>query len=149
MKKSNPTVEQLKETTSINQSLSSLREVIKTLAQGDPNQFVPYRNNMLTKLMRDSIGGPSKTLMFVNISPADYNSQESKTSLFYGSTAKEIKNEVHKNVENQEVIKLKSEIKQLRDLLENRMGGAQVKEYNQGNVYGASAASHMSQSTRV
>ena len=55
---------------------------------------------MLTKLMRDSIGGPSKTLMFVNISPADYNSQESKTSLFYGSTAKEIKNEVHKNVEN-------------------------------------------------
>ena len=37
VKKSNPTVEQLKETTSINQSLSSLREVIKTLAQGDPN----------------------------------------------------------------------------------------------------------------
>lgn len=50
--------------------------------------------------MRDSIGGNSKTLMFVNISPADYNSQETKLSLFFGENAKKIKNNVSKNVES-------------------------------------------------
>lgn len=50
--------------------------------------------------MRDSIGGNSKTLMFVNISPADYNSQESKMSLFFGCDVKQIKNEIHKNIES-------------------------------------------------
>ena len=80
---------------------------------------------MLTKLMRDSIGGNSKTLMFVNISPAEYNSEESKLSLQFGSKAKEVKNEVQKNTENQEVSNLKhvvrqlqGENKQLRDYIE-------------------------------
>jgi len=62
------------EAKAINQSLSSLKDVIRSLSAGTQNQFVPYRNNKLTHLMRDSIGGNSKTLMFVNISPADYNS---------------------------------------------------------------------------
>ena len=44
---------------------------------------MPYRNHTLTKLMRDSIGGNSKTLMFVNISPAECNSRESYMSLFF------------------------------------------------------------------
>ena len=82
--------------------------------------------------------------MFVNISPADYNSQESKTSLFYGSTAKQIKNEVHKNVENQEVVKLQAEIKQLRDILENKVGVSGAQEYMRSNNYGTGAASNMS-----
>lgn len=64
--------------------------------------------------MRDSIGGNSKTLMFVNISPSDYNSQETKLSLFFGENAKKIKNNVSKNVESQEIIKLKEEIASLR-----------------------------------
>ena len=82
--------------------------------------------------MRDSIGGNSKTLMFVNISPADYNSEETKMSLFYGSTAKEIKNEVHKNIGDQEVLKLKQDVrslqyenKQLRDYIETRVDESQ------------------------
>lgn len=44
--------------------------------------------------MKDSLGGNSKTLMFVNISPADYNSQESKMSLFFGMNVKSIQNDV-------------------------------------------------------
>ena len=64
--------------------------------------------------MRDSIGGNSKTLMFVNISPADYNSQETKLSLFFGENAKKIKNNVSKNVESQEVARLKDELAQLK-----------------------------------
>ncbi len=50
--------------------------------------------------MKDSIGGNSKTLMFVNISPADYNDKESKMSLFFGCDVKQIKNEVKRNVES-------------------------------------------------
>ena len=63
--------------------------------------------------------------MFVNISPAEYNSEESKLSLQFGSKAKEVKNEVQKNTENQEVSNLKhvvrqlqGENKQLRDYIE-------------------------------
>jgi len=72
--KSNTNIEQLKEAIKINKSLTALKDVIRALSQGTNSQFVPYRNNKLTELMRDSIGGNSKTLMFVNISPADYNS---------------------------------------------------------------------------
>lgn len=75
--KSNTNIKQLQEAIKINKSLTALKDVIRALSQGQASQFVPYRNNKLTELMRDSIGGNSKTLMFVNISPADYNSQES------------------------------------------------------------------------
>jgi len=89
--------------------LSALKDVIRSLSAGTLNQFVPYRNNKLTHLMRDSIGGNSKTLMFVNISPSDYNSQESKMSLFFGCDVKQIKNEIVRNVESQEVVRLREE----------------------------------------
>ena len=79
---SNANIEGLKEATSINGSLTSLGDVIRSLSSGNVNkQHIPYRNNTLTHLMKDSLGGNSKTLMFVNISPADYNSQESQFSL--------------------------------------------------------------------
>jgi hypothetical protein len=112
--KSKPTINQLKEAKAINQSLSSLKDVIRSLSAGTQNQFVPYRNNKLTHLMRDSIGGNSKTLMFVNISPADYNAQETKMSLFFGCDVKQIKNDVRRNVESQDTVKLKEEIETLR-----------------------------------
>ena len=92
----------------------SLKDVIRKLSEGPSNQYIPYRDNKLTLLMRDSIGGNAKTLMFVNISPADYNSQETKLSLFFGESAKKIKNDVRKNVESQEVAKLKDELLQLK-----------------------------------
>ena len=98
-------------------SLSALKEVIRQLSQGTQNQFVSYRSNNLTKLMRDSIGGNSKTLMFVNISPADYNSQETNMSLFFGASAKQIKNEVSKNVQSEEVNRLKEELSALKRFL--------------------------------
>ena len=70
--------------------------------------------------MRDSIGGNSKTLMFVNISPADYNSQESKMSLFFGCDVKQIKNEIRRNIESQETAKLREENELLKKELEFR-----------------------------
>ena len=59
----------LKEAQSINKSLSALGDVISCLSTGQ--KFIPYRNNKLTMLLSDGLGGNAKTLMFVNLSPAD------------------------------------------------------------------------------
>lgn len=64
--------------------------------------------------MQDSLGGNAKTLMFVNISPADYNQDETVTSLTYAARVKEIKNTANKNADNKEVAKLKSIIEKLK-----------------------------------
>ena len=60
---------QFKQLRTINKSLTSLGDVISCLSESKSSSFVPYRNNKLTMLMKDSIGGNSKTLMFANISP--------------------------------------------------------------------------------
>ena len=76
MKKSGSTGEQLKEAQAINKSLSALGDVISALAGEQPH--IPYRNHKLTMLMSDSLGGTAKTLMFVNVSPADSNLDETQ-----------------------------------------------------------------------
>ncbi|CAK6950270.1 kinesin-like protein KIN-14I isoform X1 [Scomber scombrus] len=70
---------QLKEANSINKSLSALGDVISSLSAEMPH--VPYRNNKLTQVMQDSLGGNAKTLMIVNISPSECNLDETLTSL--------------------------------------------------------------------
>ena len=111
LNKSNPNVniERLRESNAINLSLKSLGDVIQGLSQGTNKAHIPYRDNKLTHLMKDSLGGNSKTLMFVNISPADYNSQESQHSLQFGDRVKMIQNDVTKNVESEQVQQLKKE----------------------------------------
>lgn len=79
MKKSGSSGEQLKEAQAINKSLSALGDVISALAT--EQAFIPYRNQKLTMLMSDSLGGSAKTLMFVNVSPTDSNLDETQTSL--------------------------------------------------------------------
>jgi hypothetical protein len=110
--KTGATKDRLKEAQSINKSLSALGDVISALSTNQ--KFIPYRNNKLTMLMQDSLGGNAKTLMFVNISPADYNVDETQTSLTYASRVKLITNDAAKNQENAEVTKLKAIIKDLR-----------------------------------
>ena len=111
-KKTGATKQQLKEANSINKSLSALGDVIGALTTGA--DFVPYRNNKLTQLMQDSLGGNAKTLMFVNISPADYNVDETQTSLTYASRVKLITNDANKNQESEEVARLKKVIHDLK-----------------------------------
>lgn len=82
-------------------SLSALGNVISALSEGA--KFIPYRNHILTKLMKDSLGGTAKTLMFVNCSPSVYNEPETKNSLDYATRVKKIKNNVNKNVESKEM----------------------------------------------
>eukprot|EP00742_Colponemidia_sp_Colp-10_P004447 GILJ01004747.1.p1 GENE.GILJ01004747.1~~GILJ01004747.1.p1 ORF type:complete len:1501 (-),score=367.80 GILJ01004747.1:144-4646(-) len=121
--KTQASAERLKEARAINKSLSALGDVISALSTGE--SFIPYRNNKLTQLMSDSLGGTAKTLMFVNISPADYNQDETQTSLVYASRVKLITNDAKKNVESKEMSKMKAQISALvseRDALLRQLG---------------------------
>ncbi|KAI5068842.1 hypothetical protein GOP47_0017187 [Adiantum capillus-veneris] len=105
IKKSGSSGEQLKEAQSINKSLSALGDVISALASEE--QHIPYRNHKLTMMMSDSLGGNAKTLMFVNISPADSNLDETSNSLGYASRVRAITNDATKNISSKEVVRLK------------------------------------------
>ena len=88
-KKTGATKQQLKEANSINKSLSALGDVIGALTTGA--DFVPYRNNKLTQLMQDSLGGNSKTALLVTCSPAADNAPESHSSLRFARQASMLK----------------------------------------------------------
>ncbi|TMS03775.1 Kinesin-like protein KIN-14E [Larimichthys crocea] len=103
---------QLKEANSINKSLSALGDVISALSAELPH--VPYRNSKLTQVMQDSLGGNAKTLMIVNISPSECNLDETLTSLIYATRAKNITNNVQRNLESKEIAQLKEVIMKLR-----------------------------------
>ncbi|XP_043096765.1 kinesin-like protein KIN-14I [Puntigrus tetrazona] len=104
--------DQLKEANSINKSLSALGDVISALSMEQPH--VPYRNNKLTQLMQDSLGGNAKTLMFLNISPSDCNLDETLTSLIYATRVKAITNNAQRNVDSKEIAQLKEVILKLK-----------------------------------
>lgn len=86
--KSQTTGQQQKETMAINKSLSALGTVIASLAATE--KHVPYRDSKLTYLLQDSLGGNSKTLMFVNIGPSQLNVGETTNSLNFASRARTV-----------------------------------------------------------
>lgn len=104
---------QLKEAQSINKSLSALGDVVNALTSG--NKHIPYRNHPLTMLMSDSIGGNSKTLIFVCCSPVDYNIAETTSSLDFAKRCKDVTNTVLNPASQLRQIKyLKSELERLK-----------------------------------
>ena len=74
----------------INLSLTSLVSVIDALSSN--RKHIPYKDSKLTKLLSDSLGGNTKTVMFTNVSPASFNYEETVGTLRYASRAKVIKN---------------------------------------------------------
>lgn len=108
----------LKEATKINLSLSTLGNVISALVDGK-STHIPYRNSKLTRLLQDSLGGNSKTVMVANIGPADYNYDESISTLRYATRAKSIKNNARINEDPKDALlrAYQKEIEELRKQL--------------------------------
>ncbi|XP_044146817.1 kinesin-like protein KIF13B isoform X2 [Bufo gargarizans] len=115
--------ERLKEGSNINKSLTTLGLVISALAdQGagkNKNKFVPYRDSVLTWLLKDSLGGNSKTAMVATVSPAADNYDETLSTLRYADRAKNIVNHAVVNEDpNARIIReLREEVEKLRDQL--------------------------------
>lgn len=106
----------LKEGIDINKGLLVLGNVISALAAIDPNKsksgkFVPFRDSKLTRILRGSLGGNHKTLLFVCVSPSSENLDESLNALRYANRAKNIKNAAIKHVEDSGSAKLIAELK--------------------------------------
>ncbi|CAH0664242.1 unnamed protein product [Spodoptera exigua] len=119
-RKTGASAERLREASRINQALSSLGNVISALAENSPH--VPYRDSKLTRILQDSLGGNSKTIMIANIGPASYNYDETITTLRYAHRAKAIKNKPVRN-EDPKDAKLReyqAEIERLRALISQR-----------------------------
>lgn len=117
--KTGATGQRLKEATKINLSLSTLGNVISALVDGK-STHVPYRNSKLTRLLQDSLGGNSKTMMCANIGPADYNYDETISTLRYANRAKNIKNKARINEDPKDALlrQFQKEIEELKKKLE-------------------------------
>lgn len=101
--------DRLKEAQHINKSLSALGDVIAALAQ--KNSHVPYRNSKLTQLLQDSLGGQSKTLMFVHISPETDAIGETISTLKFAERVSTVElGTARLNKESPEVKELKEEV---------------------------------------
>ncbi|NWX97330.1 KIF4 protein, partial [Nothoprocta ornata] len=125
-KKTKAEGDRFKEGININRGLLCLGNVISAL--GDENKkggFVPYRDSKLTRLLQDSLGGNSHTLMIACVSPADSNLEETLNTLRYADRARKIKNKPIINVDPQtaELHHLKQQVQQLQVLLLQAHGG--------------------------
>ncbi|KAG6087172.1 hypothetical protein E4U30_000389 [Claviceps sp. LM220 group G6] len=121
----------LKEGAEINRSLSTLGRVIAALADlstGNKKKKgatqVPYRDSVLTWLLKDSLGGNSMTAMIAAISPADINYDETLSTLRYADSAKRIKN--HAVVNEDANARMIRELKEELALLRSKLGGGTV-----------------------
>ncbi|XP_077385505.1 kinesin-like protein KIF17 isoform X2 [Festucalex cinctus] len=123
--KTGATGERLREATKINLSLSALGNVISALADGR-SKHVPYRDSKLTRLLRDSLGGNTRTLMVACLSPADGNYEESLSTLRYANRAKSIQNRPRVNEDPKDALlrEYQEEIKKLRALILTQLPSA-------------------------
>ena len=116
--KTGATGDRLKEATKINLSLSALGNVISALVDGK-SQHIPYRDSKLTRLLQDSLGGNTKTVMCANCGPAGYNFDETISTLRYANRAKNIKNKPKINEDPKDAMlrEFQDEIKRLKEQL--------------------------------
>lgn len=112
--------ERFKEATKINLSLSSLGNVISALVDGAA--YIPYRDSKLTRLLQDSLGGNSRTVMVATVGPAAFNYDETMNTLRYASRTKNIKNKprINENPKDAVLRHYQEEINRLRSLVDEK-----------------------------
>lgn len=123
--KTGATGQRLKEATKINLSLSALGNVISALVDGKTHH-VPYRDSKLTRILQDSLGGNTKTVMCANAGPAEYNYDETISTLRYASRAKKIQNKpiINEDPKDTMLRELQDEIAKLK----NQLQGIEAQE---------------------
>ncbi|XP_042178520.1 kinesin-like protein KIF1A isoform X6 [Oncorhynchus tshawytscha] len=142
----------LKEGANINKSLTTLGKVISALAEVDSAQnknkkkkkvesHIPYRDSVLTWLLRENLGGNSRTAMVAALSPADINYDETLSTLRYADRAKQIRCNavINEDPNNRLVRELKEEVCRLRDLLLSQ-GLGDILETYKGPALGTDIA---------
>ncbi|KAF5272853.1 hypothetical protein FQR65_LT00449 [Abscondita terminalis] len=124
--------ERLKEGSNINKSLTTLGLVISKLADQssgkNKDKFVPYRDSVLTWLLKDNLGGNSRTVMVATISPAADNYEETLSTLRYADRAKRIVNHAVVNEDpNARIIReLRQEVEALKEMLKHATGSPDI-----------------------
>ncbi|XP_040182354.1 kinesin-like protein KIF1B isoform X6 [Rana temporaria] len=148
----------LKEGANINKSLTTLGKVISALAEVDncpskskkkkKSDFIPYRDSVLTWLLRENLGGNSRTAMVAALSPADINYDETLSTLRYADRAKQIKcNAIINEDPNAKLVReLKDEVSRLKELL-RAQGLGDIIDTSMGSL--ASSPSSCSLSSQV
>uniref|UniRef100_A0A663F1Y7 Kinesin family member 21B n=1 Tax=Aquila chrysaetos chrysaetos TaxID=223781 RepID=A0A663F1Y7_AQUCH len=132
LKRTGATGERAKEGISINCGLLALGNVISAL--GDQSKkvvHVPYRDSKLTRLLQDSLGGNSQTIMIACVSPSDRDFMETLNTLKYANRARNIKNKVVVNQDktSQQISALRAEIARLQmELMEYKAGKRVIGE---------------------
>ncbi|XP_032669022.1 chromosome-associated kinesin KIF4 isoform X1 [Odontomachus brunneus] len=133
-KKTQATGERFKEGVNINKGLLALGNVISQLGDGASGSYIGYRDSKLTRLLQDSLGGNSMTLMVACVSPADYNLDETLSTLRYADRARKIKNKpvVNQDPKIAEISRLNKLIQELRlTLMNQELGITCPKEHEE------------------
>ncbi|RXN02170.1 Kinesin-like protein KIF19 [Acipenser ruthenus] len=129
--------QRLKEGAHINRSLLALGNCINALSEKGGNKYVNYRDSKLTRLLKDSLGGNSRTVMIAHISPSSTAFEESRNTLTYADRAKSIRTRVKRNLLNVSyhiaqythiISDLRSEIQRLKKKIDEQVNdGANIR----------------------
>ncbi|XP_069400135.1 kinesin-like protein KIF19 isoform X2 [Ovis canadensis] len=136
--------QRMKEGAHINRSLLALGNCINALSGKGTNKYINYRDSKLTRLLKDSLGGNSRTVMIAHISPASSAFEESRNTLTYAGRAKSIKTRVKQNLLSVSyhiaqytniIADLRSEIQRLKRKIEERGGRSPDRaQLGQGDI---------------
>ncbi|XP_045425782.1 kinesin-like protein KIF19 isoform X3 [Lemur catta] len=128
--------QRMKEGAHINRSLLALGNCINALSDKGSNKYINYRDSKLTRLLKDSLGGNSRTVMIAHISPASSAFEESRNTLTYAGRAKNIKTRVKQNLLSVSyhiaqytniIADLRGEIQRLKCKIEEQAGRGQAR----------------------
>eukprot|EP00484_Ammonia_sp_Unknown_P007721 CAMPEP_0197075110 /NCGR_PEP_ID=MMETSP1384-20130603/211443_1 /TAXON_ID=29189 /ORGANISM="Ammonia sp." /LENGTH=733 /DNA_ID=CAMNT_0042513953 /DNA_START=18 /DNA_END=2219 /DNA_ORIENTATION=- len=124
------------EAININLSLSALGNVINALtsSSSSKSKHIPYRDSKLTRILQDSLGGNSKTVMIANICSSDYNLDETLSTLRFANRAKSIKNKPHINQDPKDKLleQYKQQIEELKQRLANKQKNGELMDEDDG-----------------